>query len=342
MGGIIDLGIELILFLQSVGAWLRGPMVVLSYLGTEPFFLLIAPIFLWCIDAGWGLRIGLALTLSNTLNAVFKMVIQGPRPYWIDDRVLPWSAETTFGAPSGHAQNAAAVWGVLAAWAPRAWIRAGAIVLMILIGLSRLFLGMHFPHDVLLGWGLGLVVLAAILLGERALRPWLARGRPAEIILAAFAVALALILLTAGARQSAVAWVMPDDWAQRAALAPNAAPITPLSLEGAISSAAAFFGMAAGGVLLKQRGWFDTRGPLEKLALRYLLGLLGMLAFYAGLDAIFPEGETLVAAIFRFIRYTLVGLWVAFLAPEVFIRLRLAERGQPPAKDVAHGRPEAA
>lgn len=326
MGGIIDLGIEIVLLLQSLGLWLQEPMQFLSFLGTEPFFLLVAPAFLWCIDVGWGIRIGLALTLSDALNSIFKVAIQGPRPYWLDARVQPLSAERSFGAPSGHAQTAAAVWGVLAAWAPRRWIKAIAIALIFLIGISRIYLGMHFPHDVLLGWLIGFVVLLATLRGERAVRPWIERSHPAAGIAAALGVALAIIVLNLGIRLTAQGWTMPEDWAALAALAPNATPIEPLSMDGPVSSMAVFFGVAAGGILLMRRGGFDPGGGPWKQLLRYVIGIAGMLGLYVGLDMAFPEGVTLVPMIFRFIRYALVGLWVVFVAPEVFIRFGLAER----------------
>jgi hypothetical protein len=305
-------------------------MIFFSFLGTAPFFLLIAPVFVWCIDAGWGLRIGLALTLSDSLNSFFKVAMRGSRPYWVDARVQPLSAETSFGVPSGHSMTAAAVWGVLAAWAPQKWIKALAVGMIFFIGFSRVYLGMHFPHDVLIGWLIGLGILWAILRGEQALKPWLERRHPAVAILAAFGISLAIIALNVLIRMTARNWTMPAAWATLAALAPNAAPVEPLALSGPVTSAAAFFGLAAGGFLLKLRGWFDPRGTLWKLLMRYAIGLAGMLVFYVGLDQVFPDGITPVAMIFRFIRYALIGLWVMFLAPEVFIRLRLAERGAPP------------
>ena len=49
-----------------------------------------------------------------------------------------------------------------------------------------------------------------------------------------------------------------------------------------------------------------------------------------GLDMIFPEGDDLVALLIRYLRYALVGLWVAGLAPLVFIKLQLAKPSRKP------------
>jgi len=57
---------------------------------------------------------------------------------------------------------------------------------------------------------------------------------------------------------------------------------------------------------------------------RFLIGAIGLLGLYLGLSYIFPgEGEPLYA-VMRFVRYTLVGLWVGLGAPWLFLKLRLA------------------
>jgi len=61
------------LILQGLGTWLLTPMQFFSLLGTAPFYLFIAPALLWCLDAGLGLRIGLGLAVSASLNAILKL-----------------------------------------------------------------------------------------------------------------------------------------------------------------------------------------------------------------------------------------------------------------------------
>lgn len=326
MGWILEQGIEIILWLQSFGPSWVGVMAFLSFLGLEPFFLLVAPALLWCVDPGWGLRLGLGLTLSNSLNGIFKLWAHGPRPYWFDARVQPFSAESSFGAPSGHAQNAVVVWGLLAVWINRLWMWIAAITIMFLIGLSRMYLGVHFPHDVIAGWLLGALILILMLRTERLLKPWIDRSRPAAVIAAAFAFSVGLILVAGLLRFAAQNWTLPDAWMALAGRITGADPIEPFRLSGVISSAAAFFGIAAGGVLLKHHGWLDPAGVLWKRLLRYVIGIVGLLALYLGLDLFFPDGDNLVGAAFRFVRYALVGLWLSYGAPETFIGLGIAGR----------------
>jgi hypothetical protein len=139
---------------------------------------------------------------------------------------------------------------------------------------------------------------------------------------------LVLIVLGKLTRLPLSGWSVPEAWATLAARAPNAEALEPLALSGLVSQAGVFFGMALGGILLKQHGWFDARGPAWQRVMRYLIGLVGVLAIYTVLGAIFPHGEALIPLLLRYLRYALIGLWVAYLAPWLFIRLSLAKSGR--------------
>lgn len=91
-----------------------------------------------------------------------------------------------------------------------------------------------------------------------------------------------------------------------------------------MTAAAVLFGMACGAILLERAGWLDGRGSAWQRLARYLLGLVGVVILWTGLDLIFPSSETLIALVFRFIRYGSIGLWISYLAPLLFFRLKLA------------------
>jgi uncharacterized membrane protein len=65
------------------------------------------------------------------------------------------------------------------------------------------------------------------------------------------------------------------------------------------------------------------KDPLGKRAIRYVIGLIGVLILYLGLGMIFPRGDGLIFYLLRYIRYALIGLWVAGGAPWVFVRFKL-------------------
>jgi hypothetical protein len=88
-------------------------MQFFSFLGTEEFFLFFLPFLYWCVDVRLGVRVGVMLSLSNSVNGFFKLAFHQPRPYWLSTQVLPGVSETSYGIPSGHAQHAATIWGVV-------------------------------------------------------------------------------------------------------------------------------------------------------------------------------------------------------------------------------------
>ena len=158
--------------LQLYG-WLAAPMKFFSALGSETFFLLLLPLVYWNINRSLGARLGVLLLLSVALNDLLKVAFGLPRPFWSPGvRQLAPSPETTFGFPSGHAQNTAALWTCLALQSPRRMWIAAAFALLVLIGLSRLVLGAHYPLDVVGGALIGYGILWVFMRLEAPVLAW--------------------------------------------------------------------------------------------------------------------------------------------------------------------------
>jgi len=263
--------------------------------------------------------------ISNGVKTSLKFAFNSPRPYWHDPGVKPFAAETSFGMPSGHSQDAVIAWGIVASWIGKTWSWVVAIIMMFIIGISRIYLGVHFPSDVLVGWVVGALLLWGILRYEKPILAWFQNYTPEDQALISLGASLVIILVGAVVRLSLGDWTVPEEWVLLAKRAPGAEPIDPLALSGLISSAGAFFGMALGGILLWQRGWFDASGSFWKRILRYLIGVAGVVVIWSGLGAVFPRGEALIPYFLRYVRYGLVGFWVAGLAPLMFIKMKLAD-----------------
>ena len=326
MALLIQNGVDWIVAIQSLGAWLELPMQIFTFLGQENFFFLVLPLIYWSLDAGLGLRVAMILTTSNYLNAILKLLFITPRPYWVSSQVEPLSAESTFGTPSGHAQNAAAIWGTMAAGASarRRWAWVGAILLIFLVGFARLYLGMHFLHDVLAGWLIGLALLFAFLIFWDPVVRWLKQKTLAQQVMTFFTISLLMIVGGIVINMPLKAYVFPVEWTDNAL---RAGPLPdPVSIEGILTSAGSFFGLAAGAAWIASRGGYQTSGPLEKRALRYVIGLVGIMVFWYGLGEVFPRGETLLPLLLRYIRYSLVGFWVTAGAPWLFFHFKLARQ----------------
>ena len=313
------------LFLQGLGPWLQQVMSAVTWLGSENFYILLLTLLYWCVDTGLGLRVAIILMLSNSTNSIFKILFHSPRPYWIDSRVQAYSSEPSFGLPSGHSQNAMSVWGIMAASLKRksGW---GAALIILSMGISRMYLGVHFLRDVLLGWIIGALLLVLVLTFEKPVVRWFESLNLISRL--GFALTTALVMIAAGlavhAGQSD--WILPEAWYATALKAAPDNPIHPFAFEGIFTATGTWFGMLAGAALLVGgSGMHDPHGPLFQRALRYLVGITGLLILYLGLGAVFPRTPDLLGYGLRFLRYTLIGLWAIWLAPLVFIKLGLAK-----------------
>jgi membrane-associated phospholipid phosphatase len=326
MDAILDQGIEITIWIQSLGTWFLPVMSFFSLLGSEPFFLFLAPTIYWCLDPILGIRAGLFLLINSGVNSVLKILFHSPRPYWYSEDVKAYSAESSFGLPSGHAQTSVVVWGTIAQYVRRWWVWILAILTMLFIGLSRIYLGVHFPSDVLFGWLIGIVILWLLIRLESPFLSWFNEHHWTFQIILVFIASLSFVglftlIISTGREDN-----LPQAWIDTAALAaPGEEPIDPFSISSIISYAGAFLGMAVGAIWMKSRGWFSTKDPIWHLLLRYLIGLFGVAIIYSGLGALLPRGDDLVSQILRYLRYALVGVWITGGAPEMFIRLRLAK-----------------
>ena len=318
----ITSGIDWVLAVQSLGAWLALPMRFLSFLGDENFFFLVLPLLYWSVDSRLGLRVAFVLITSNFLNSFVKLVFALPRPYWISAQVQPLGSETTFGIPSGHAQNSVALWGIMADGIRKPWAWAAALGLAFLIGISRLYLGLHFAGDVVAGWLIGGLLLFAFVVLWDPFSAWIANQTFARQIVVAFLASLIMIGLGVWQATRLAGYILPPEWidnALRAGEAPN-----PVSMENFITTAGTLFGLAAGLAWTASRGGYQADGLFVSRILRYGIGLIGILILWRGLGGIFPRDENLLSYLLRYFRYTLVGFWISAAAPWLFFHFKLS------------------
>ena len=129
---------------------------------------LAAGLLLGIVWRSWAPAAVLCTTAAGAigLTIVFKAALAQPRPPWAQ----AVGAADGYGFPSGHAAAAAAVCGAAAwlcsvrmrSWRARTGIWAAAAMLAVLVGVSRVYLGVHWATDVLGGWICGLLWLAVV------------------------------------------------------------------------------------------------------------------------------------------------------------------------------------
>jgi membrane-associated phospholipid phosphatase len=321
-----EFSLQWTLLFQAWGDGFLSILAAVSWLGREEFYLLVMPVILWSFDYTLGLRLGSMLVLSNAVNAIGKLALHTPRPFWNAEAVHPFgAAENNFSAPSGHAQVPVTVYGLLAVQLRRRWFTILAVLLILVLGLGRVPLGMHYLQDVLVGWVFGFVVLWAFLTFEKPILDW-ALGRPAiQQYLLALAAGLLVALLGWLALTSTQAWAMPEEWGTLASrFLEEGETFNPRNLDAVLTSSGAMTGLWWGYLWLNERGGFSAQGAWWQRVVRFLIGLAGVLALWAGLGSVFPDGMDLAGFSLRFLRYLLVGLWISGFAPWLFRRLKLA------------------
>jgi hypothetical protein len=286
-------GLDLIRMVQTVASpMFTAIMKAVSAMGSEAFYLPALAFIYWCVDRKRGARLALVFLASAFVNAWFKDLFGQPRPYLFDVSV-GLANETTFSFPSGHAQGSIVFWGLAAVLFPKPWGLVTAVIFPLLIGFSRVYLGVHFPTDVLAGWGIGALFLVGnALVGDRL-----------EAVLPRLGSRWRLIII------AILAFIM------------NAL------YRGDVSLAGAFIGAGFGFVWAAERAAFSAGGRFWPRAGRYAAGLALTVAIYILPKIVAPsEGEALYALV-RFFRYAVLGAWISLGAPWLFMRLRLASAG---------------
>lgn len=266
------------------------------------------------------------LLTSGILNGTAKLIFKSPRPYWFDTQVAAHSSESSFGMPSGHAMNSMSVWGLLAASIRKKSVTIIIAIVIFLIGLSRIFLGVHFTSDVLVGWILGAILLVVFLRLEKRVDGWV-KGLPfGRFVLIIFLISLAVITVNALIIHANADWQIPTAWITTAAASAPDGEINPLSLDSTITNAAMLFGLTTGAVWLNRKGGFDAGGVWWRRLVRFLVGVAGVLVLWAGLGKIFPDTANLLGFTLRYVRYALTGAWISVGAPWIFLKLGFAEK----------------
>ena len=159
MDAIFQWGLNFIIMIQKIDTPLLNSFFrAITSLGDELFYLLLFSFLLWCVDFYLGIRVGTIFLLSVYVNTGLKEIFRQPRPFDILPEIQKVYA-SGYGFPSGHAQSSLVVWGSIAYWKRQIWIRNLSILLILLIGFSRIYLGVHFPTDILGGWLFGGLIL---------------------------------------------------------------------------------------------------------------------------------------------------------------------------------------
>ena len=186
MGNVFyfDWEVALMLWLQAhLGSFGVRLASLCSAFGEEMILILVMGFCYWCWNKELGIFIGVNFCMANVWNPMAKNVALRRRPYFdtpvkclklVDPGADMYDiAAQGFSFPSGHSAGAVSVYGSVGAFVKKGWARAVAIVIPLLVGVSRFCVGAHYPTDVLCGWLLGaLAIFLVSVVGRRFRRKW--------------------------------------------------------------------------------------------------------------------------------------------------------------------------
>lgn len=289
---------ELILQLRSIATpFLDSLMFYITQLGSTKFYLIAVPVIYWCINRKSGYYIGMSVLAGGVATDIAKGMVNALRPFQVDSTI---SVSADFlesaigsGMPSGHAFNSMAFWTAASARFKRAWLWTLSAALILIIGFTRVYAGVHFPLQVLWGWLGGaltsVTVLLLLSLAEKRLKGGLAT----------------LALLISGASLLAYALV----------------PELSKGGEDYIGLIGIIGGMSLGYRIHLRSIRTEAEGPFVSQLIKLAIGFAAFLALKEGADMATSAYPGLLMPL-----YFLLGLWPTAGATAIFKALRLERK----------------
>lgn len=235
---------------------------------------IIIPMFVialiyWCINS----KIGTFLLWNWSLGTIFCEVLKSSfciyRPWILDSQIHPvenaFKMAGGYSFPSGHSQTAVSIWGGIAYCRKHKIITVLALILILLVGFSRNYLGVHTPQDVLIAYILAFFLLFIV----DKLMKWEENRENRDIAILASVIIFSLILMLYENLKS-----YPIDYIN-GILAVNPADMRMCAFPKIGLTAGAFLGWFLNKRFVKFDG---SKGTNKEKATRYIIGMICLLA----------------------------------------------------------------
>lgn len=263
-----------------------------TFLGGEASIIIVFALNFWCLSKSLAYDAAFTFFSSSAIIQNVKITMRVPRPFVRDKTLKPVEAAlggaTGYSFPSGHSQTSASVFTPLAIFfRKKPWLSVICVLLFLLTGFSRLYLGVHTPEDVLCGFGAAILCAAVVAVLRAKLRDkWI--------------VPAAYVLIAAGIGSIIYGVVLEINDV-----------ITVEFLADTIKNSAACLGFAVG-TILEQKfvNFVPENVKLKNGTLRFLFGMAGGLLLLYGPKLLYSGILPLDG-----LRYFTAIFWMVFIYP---------------------------
>lgn len=156
----MNIQIEILKYIQSFRNPILNIIFLLITMSTEiPVILIVVSILYWCVNKRYGQKLMFALATNIAVNTGVKEFVKAPRPIGTPGlKSMRVETATGYSFPSGHTQTGTTFWVSIMSILKNKYMYIIGTIIFLCIGLSRLYLAVHWPIDVLFGWIFGIVV----------------------------------------------------------------------------------------------------------------------------------------------------------------------------------------
>lgn len=252
---------------------------LITICGEQLVLISIISIIYWALDKKFGEYIAYSVLTSVLLNNAIKDIFKMKRPIGEEGiRTLREETATGYSFPSGHTQGASSFYGAMAIYLKKRVMYIIATVMIILIGFSRLYLGVHYPKDVIVGGVLG--VLTSLICYKLY--------NKVENKMLLYVITFAIFI-------PALTFAHSADF---------------------IKGMGTYLGFIIGIYIEKKYVNFSTEGNTGNKIIRVLLGIVILLVLQLGLKVLLPSGT--IFSFIRYLLISLVGIGVYPMAFKKF------------------------
>jgi Membrane-associated phospholipid phosphatase len=292
---------ELLCYFESI----RTPFLTLFFkfwtlFGEETLVFAVICLIYWCINKKFAYKIAFTMFVSGVIVQNLKISFRIERPWIRDPNFTPVDGSVTtatgYSFPSGHTQGASSFFGTLAIQLRKVRYTLLCTFVILMVALSRMYLGVHTPQDVIVSMVLT-VVTASIC--SYVFDRWLDNDKHDLTVSIIFAlISLATIILSS--------------------ILMNIGYIEAIHASDCFKLAGTGFGVAVGWYIERKFIKFDTKEKnIVWQTIKLVIGLLIAVALKSGLKIILGDG-----LIMNVIRYFITVIWILAIYPLIFTNIR--------------------